>query len=78
MFHLIDGSNEYPEVAAARESNTRVQQLHRVEHGYGFTHGASKTGDAGSGMVLGFGTPRHTATRTRNTVGIHGLNIYPR
>ena len=38
------------------------------------TRGVSKTGDA----VVNFGTPRHTATRTRGVAGIHGLIIYPK
>jgi len=29
----------------------------RVPHGYGNTHGISKTGNVGTGMVLDFGTP---------------------
>ena len=33
----------------------------RVYHGYGKTCGVSKMGNAGTGTVFGFGTPRHTA-----------------
>ena len=32
----------------------------RVLHGYGNTHSVSKMGNTGTGMVLDFGTPRHT------------------
>jgi len=46
--------------------------MDRVRHGYGKTRGVSKTGIAGMGTVVDFGTPRHTATRTRGITGIHG------
>ena len=36
----------------------------RVPHGYRNTRGVSKTGNAGTGMVLDFGTPRTPCTRT--------------
>ena len=36
----------------------------RVPHGYGNTRGVSKTGNAGTGTVLDFGTPRTPCTRT--------------
>ena len=32
--------------------------VYRVPHGYGNTHGVSKTGNVGTGTVLYFGTPR--------------------
>jgi hypothetical protein len=50
----------------------------RVPHGYGNTRGVSKTGTAGTGTVVDFGTPQYTATRTRGVAGIHGLNLYQR
>ena len=49
--------------------------VNRVSHGYGETRGVPKTGAVGMGMVVGFGTPQYTITRTRVT-GIHRLNIY--
>ena len=49
--------------------------VNRVAHGYGETCGVPKMGAAGMGMVVGFGTPQYTITRTRVT-GIHGLSIY--
>ena len=52
--------------------------LLRVFHEYGNTCGVSKTGTTGMGMVVDFGTPQHTTTRTRGVAGIHGLNIYQR
>jgi hypothetical protein len=45
----------------------------RVPHGYGFSRGASKTGTAGTGTVLDFGTLRHTAYPYRGVTGIHGF-----
>jgi hypothetical protein len=44
----------------------------RVRHGYRKTHGFSKTGSAGTGTVVDFGIPRHTATRTRGIAGTYG------
>ena len=49
--------------------------VNRVSRGYGETRGVPKMGAAGTGTVVGFGTPQYTITRTRVT-GIHGLNIY--
>jgi hypothetical protein len=51
----------------------RRPSITRVPHGYGFTRGASKTGTAGTGTVLDFGTPRHTAYPYRGVTGIHGF-----
>jgi hypothetical protein len=45
----------------------------RLSHGYGFTRGASETGNAGSGTVEDFGKPHHTAYPHRGMAGIHGL-----
>ena len=45
--------------------------IDRVPHGYGKTRGFSKTGNAGTGTVVDFGIPRHTATRTRGIAGMH-------
>jgi hypothetical protein len=45
----------------------------RLSHGYGFTRGASETGNAGSGTVEDFGKPHHTAYPYRGVAGIHGL-----
>src|SRR6266481_1298982 len=42
----------------------------RVCHGYGKTRGFSKTGSAGTGTVVDFGTPRHTAYPYRGITGI--------
>ena len=47
----------------------------RVCHGYGKTRGVSKTRTAGTGTGMDFGTPRHTATRTRGITGIDGYII---
>jgi hypothetical protein len=45
-------------------------------HGYGNTRGVSKTGNAGTGTVLHFGIPRHTATRTRGIIlSFHQLHL---
>ena len=45
----------------------------RDVHGYRFTRGASKTGTAGTGTVLGFSTPQHTVYPYCGVTGIHGL-----
>ena len=45
----------------------------RVPHGYGNTRGVSKTGNAGTGTVLDFGTPRIPCTRTAVLRVLHGL-----
>jgi hypothetical protein len=50
-----------------------VPRVVRVSHGYGNTRGVSKTGNTGTGTVLDFGTPRHTAYPYRGVTGIHGL-----
>jgi hypothetical protein len=54
-------------------TNNNTNPIPRVPHGYGFTRGASKTGTAGTGTVLDFGTPRHTAYPYRGVTGIHGF-----
>jgi hypothetical protein len=41
----------------------------RVSHRYEFTHGVSKTGHVGTGTVVHFGTPQHTAY---GVAGMHG------
>jgi len=43
----------------------------RVYQGLPVTHGVSETGHAGMGMVLDFGTLRHTAYLCRGVAGIH-------
>ena len=48
----------------------------RLGHGYGKTRGFSKTGSAGTGTVVDFGTPWHTMTRTHGIAGMHGYH-YP-
>jgi len=40
---------------------TKAAVAARVPHGYGNTRGVSKTGNMGTGTVVDFGTPRHTA-----------------
>src|SRR5882672_9004879 len=42
----------------------------RVCHGYGKTRGFSKTGSAGTGTVVDFGTSRHTVYPYRGITGI--------
>ena len=44
----------------------------RDRHGYGKTRGFSKTGSAGTGTVVDFGTPRHTAYPYRGIAGMYG------
>ena len=39
-------------------------KIDRVPHGYSNTCGVSKTGNAGTGTVLDFGTPRTPCTHT--------------
>ena len=46
--------------------------LHRVRHGYGKTRRFSKTGSAGTGTVVDFGTPWHTAYPYHGITGMHG------
>ena len=48
------------------------QLITRVYHGLPETRGVSETGHAGSGTVVHFGTPQHTAYPYRGVVGIHG------
>ena len=43
-----------------------------VYHGLPETRGVSETGHAGSGTVVHFGTPQHTAYPYRGVAGIHG------
>src|ERR1700743_3101526 len=45
----------------------------RLCHGYGFTHGVSKMGIMGTGMVCHFGTPQYTTYLYHGVTGIHGL-----
>ena len=47
--------------AVAAGVATKVAVAARVPHGYGNTRGVSKTGNTGTGTVVDFGTPRHTA-----------------
>ena len=49
-----------------------VPGLVRLLHGYGKTRGFSKMGNTGTGTVLGFGTPQHTAYPYRSIAGIDG------
>jgi len=62
-----------PFVRSASVARFNVTITNRAAHGYGFTRGASKTGTAGTGTVLYFGTPQHTAYPYRGVAGIHGL-----
>jgi hypothetical protein len=48
------------------------RSIFRVSHGYGFTRGASEMGTTGTGTVLDFGTPRHTAYPYHGVAGIYG------
>jgi hypothetical protein len=41
-------------------------------HGYGKTRGLEVTGLAGTGTVVDFDTPRHTAYPCRGITGING------
>ena len=43
------------------EWQSRRCSIHRVPHGYRKTHGFSKMGSMGTGTVVDFATPRHTA-----------------
>jgi len=43
-----------------------------VYHGLPETRGVSETGHAGTGTVVDFGTPRHTAYPCHGVAGIHG------
>ena len=47
-----------PEAEGVRQG---AELMTRVLHGYGNTRGVSKTGNTGTGTVVDFGTPRHTA-----------------
>ena len=53
--------------------NYKALLMVRLSHGYGFTRGASETGNAGSGTVRDFGKPHHTAYLYRSVAGIRGL-----
>jgi len=44
----------------------------KVYYGLPKTRGVSETGHAGSGTVVHFGTPQHTAYPYRGVAGIHG------
>ena len=46
--------------------------VYRVCHGYGKTRGFSKMGSVGTGTVVDFGTPRHTAYPYRGIAGMYG------
>ena len=46
--------------------------MHSVYHGLPETRGVSKTGHAGTGTVVDFGTLRHTAYLCHGVAGIHG------
>ena len=50
-------------------------KVNRDYHGLPKTRGFSETGHAGTGTVVHFGTPQHTAYPYRGVAGIHGLNI---
>ena len=52
---------------------SKITDMSRVPHGYGNTRGVSQTGNTGTGTVVDFGTPRHTAYPYRGVTGIHGL-----
>jgi hypothetical protein len=45
-------------------------------HGYRKTHGFAKTGSAGTGTVVDFGTPRHTAYPHRGIAGISRVHYH--
>jgi len=47
----------------------------RVRHGYGKTHRFSKTGSAGTGTVVDFSTPWHTAYLYRSIAGMARVNL---
>jgi hypothetical protein len=51
----------------ATNSNTS-----RVGHGFGKTRGFGVTGSAGTGTVVNFDTPQHTAYPYRGVAGMHG------
>jgi hypothetical protein len=55
---------------AKQDLGSTLCRISRVLHGYGFTHGASKTGTAGTGTVLDFSTPWHTMYPYHGIVGI--------
>ena len=55
-------------------AQSRHPEKLRIVHGYGFTHGASKTGTAGTGTVLDFSTPQHTVYPYRGVAGISWVN----
>jgi hypothetical protein len=46
--------------------------VYPVYYGLPETRGVSETGHAGSGTVVHFGTPQHTAYPYRGVAGIHG------
>ena len=50
-------------------------QVGRVSHWYRNTHGVSKTGTAGTGTVVNFGTLQYTAYPYHGVMGMHGYNI---
>ncbi len=60
----------YHTAMSCGKKNTNLL-LVRVHHGYRNTHGFSRTGIVGTGTVLHFGIPQHTATHTRGITGIH-------
>jgi hypothetical protein len=53
----------------------KVSVTTRVRHGYGKTRGFSKTGSAGTGTVVDFGTPWHTVYPYRGIAGMHGYIV---
>ena len=68
------GSKEEKILQHTHWSSKGEQLWVRVAHGYGFTHGASKTGTVGTGMVLDFSTPQHTVYPYCGVAGISRVN----
>jgi len=54
-------------------ANWPLMLLLRVLHRYGNTRSVSKMGNTGTGTVVDFGTPQHTAYLYCGVMGIHGL-----
>ena len=52
-----------------------ILNMIRVYQGLPETRGVSETGYTGTGTVVHFGTPQHTAYPYRGVAGMHGLYL---
>ena len=60
------------EIFQNNSNNAQMPVEDRVGHGYRKTRGYLVMGVTGTGTVVDFGTPQHTAYLYRSVTGIHG------